>query len=1048
MAAYDKSKTIQKIQEFLDITYENVHVLILHEQKQHLFIDFKKIARFDTELANALLEKPKEILELLTNRIKNSFVVENPNYKYKETFQVRITNLPESSRVALQKIRARDETNFISVEGVVKLKSSLINLITELTFSCPDCGNTFRIPQDVTETLKEPTRCKCGRKSNFPRLSEELTDFYYVDLEEPLDYIDDSNRPFIVRCWFKGGLADKNIFRNVLPGNKIRLNGYFEIKPKKNSKGKVMSVMEKYFEVNSVEFLQETFEDLQYTDQEISEFKKIANKPDWLDYLKSIIFKDIKGHDEECKAVILQMIGGVKTKRKTGKDIKGNLNVFLVGESGTSKSTILKIAQKFAPKAKYVAGSAVSGAGLIGAVVKNEFDGSWDVQAGALSLSNKGMLMIDELDKISHENKQALHEPLSEECYHPDTIITLANGKHVKIGDFVKRVFEKQKKELGDGLKLEVKNNIPSYSFSKECFEIMRIHYVSVYKSPEFLYEVGYSNGYKMKVTPNHPVFHYDSKKEIVTERADRVVPGLKVPFVSKITFEESKGVDLESYEEFNRYLREYTNIDVSIDDFKKLFPDKWSGDLAEVVGCFAQNGVLSNKVLRFDVNNKEMVERLSWYFNKLFDVEPIVKVVDSENYTVMVVDALMIEWWLFQFGSLVKTKDRWVPLKIFQCKDLAKRFLTGVIQRRQDMEFLNKNDEYFLLQLQNVFSLFGINTEIIKEEYDWFCLKFKKSIDFEVEIVSVKKMLSDVEFVYDVNIPLTHNFVSPGGVLLHNTISFSKAGVDQVLPAEVSVLAAANPKHSFWSKYDAFFEQIDMTTTLFNRFDLVFIFKEDPTDIAHHVELGKLILENSNPRDDEDLNETEYLFFKKYIAYAKTYKPSVPADVINYLSDLYANLKIQNSKSVNEGVKPIPITPRNMDSLRRLSQAVARSRFHKEVTLEDSKIAAGLLLYGLKKLGMHADLTENLIGVGKEMYLEDAVTGDMSRLNQRDLAGFIKHIILDYFEENKDGMKREDLRKVLEARGVNWSKANIIMEKMISEGSLIDLGNKGYRFY
>jgi len=65
-----------------------------------------------------------------------------------------------------------------------------------------------------------------------------------------------------------------------------------------------------------------------------------------------------------------------------------------------------------APKARYVSGKSSSAAGLTASVVKDEFVRGWSLEAGALVLANKGIALIDELDKMSAEDRSALHEGL------------------------------------------------------------------------------------------------------------------------------------------------------------------------------------------------------------------------------------------------------------------------------------------------------------------------------------------------------------------------------------------------------------------------------------------------------------------------------------------------------------------------------------------------------------------------------------------------------------------------------------------------------------
>ncbi|MBI4453836.1 ATP-binding protein [Candidatus Woesearchaeota archaeon] len=56
-----------------------------------------------------------------------------------------------------------------------------------------------------------------------------------------------------------------------------------------------------------------------------------------------------------------------------------------------------------------------SGAGLTAAVVKDEFLSGWSLEAGAMVLANKGILMVDELDKMSPEDRDAMHEGLEQQ---------------------------------------------------------------------------------------------------------------------------------------------------------------------------------------------------------------------------------------------------------------------------------------------------------------------------------------------------------------------------------------------------------------------------------------------------------------------------------------------------------------------------------------------------------------------------------------------------------------------------------------------------------
>jgi len=66
------------------------------------------------------------------------------------------------------------------------------------------------------------------------------------------------------------------------------------------------------------------------------------------------------------------------------------------------------------PKARFVSGKSTSSAGLTAAVVKDELNGYWSFEAGAMVLANNSLIAVDELDKISDDDKKVLHEAMEQ----------------------------------------------------------------------------------------------------------------------------------------------------------------------------------------------------------------------------------------------------------------------------------------------------------------------------------------------------------------------------------------------------------------------------------------------------------------------------------------------------------------------------------------------------------------------------------------------------------------------------------------------------------
>ena len=123
----------------------------------------------------------------------------------------------------------------------------------------------------------------------------------------------------------------------------------------------------------------------------------------------------IYGYDQIKEAIILQLVGGVRKVRDDGVTTRGDMHVLLIGDPGAGKSQLLKRAATIAPKGRYVSGKGASGAGLTAAVVKDEFLKGWALEAGSLVLANRGFCMIDELDKMTKEDRSAMHEALEQQ---------------------------------------------------------------------------------------------------------------------------------------------------------------------------------------------------------------------------------------------------------------------------------------------------------------------------------------------------------------------------------------------------------------------------------------------------------------------------------------------------------------------------------------------------------------------------------------------------------------------------------------------------------
>ncbi|TAL56181.1 MAG: minichromosome maintenance protein MCM, partial [Nanoarchaeota archaeon] len=199
------------------------------------------------------------------------------------------------------------------------------------------------------------------------------------------------------------------------PGSKIVITGIVKEVPIHLRSGAKSTSFELLMEANTSHAIEEDFYQVLIAEDEEKEIKRLAADPNVYDILIRSLAHSIHGYEDIKEAMLLQLFGGVHKRRTDGVVSRGDIHILLVGDPGSGKSQLLKRISQLAPKGRYVSGKGVSGAGLTAAVVRDEFLGGWSLEAGALVLANNGVCCIDEMDKMSNEDRAAMHEALEQQ---------------------------------------------------------------------------------------------------------------------------------------------------------------------------------------------------------------------------------------------------------------------------------------------------------------------------------------------------------------------------------------------------------------------------------------------------------------------------------------------------------------------------------------------------------------------------------------------------------------------------------------------------------
>lgn len=172
-------------------------------------------------------------------------------------------------------------------------------------------------------------------------------------------------------------------------------------------------------------------------------------------------------------------------------------------------------------------------------------------------------------------------------------------------------------------------------------------------------------------------------------------------------------------------------------------------------------------------------------------------------------------------------------------------------------------------------------------------------------------------------------------------TISLAKAGVRATLNARTSILAAANPIGGRYDRTKSLQQNIALSAPIMSRFDLFFILIDECNELVDYSIARKIVDLHNNVEDSiERVYSKEEVL--QYITFARKFKPFINKEAAELLVRNYAHLRLRDSTST--GKSTWRITVRQLESMIRLSEAMARMEISDEVQPKHVKEAFRLL--------------------------------------------------------------------------------------------------------
>lgn len=414
-----------------------------------LRVPLSDLRSYDTRLSNALLRDPLRHIRAIESAAHEIALEERPGYdKHDVKMRVALGGPIGSKALGPRELGSSSLRRLVCVEGVAVKVSSVKPKVVQSVHYCPQTRQhearsyvdatdpELGLPQVDSSGRELPDKVVQLTSSSYPTQDKEghaletefglsiYKDHQTITLQEMPERAPMGQLPRSVELILDHDLVDK-----VKPGDRVQIVGvYRALSSASQGQRSTSGVFPTVVLVNDVRILGRDSHGLVFTPNDVRTIRSLGKRGDILDVLGRSVCPSIHGHDVIKKALALQLLSGCEKNLANGTHLRGDINILMVGDPSTAKSQLLRSAMGIAPLAVSTTGKGSSGVGLTAAVTSDPETKERRLEAGAMVLADRGLVCVDEFDKMGENDRVAIHEAMEQQ-----TVTIAKAGLHASL---------------------------------------------------------------------------------------------------------------------------------------------------------------------------------------------------------------------------------------------------------------------------------------------------------------------------------------------------------------------------------------------------------------------------------------------------------------------------------------------------------------------------------------------------------------------------------------------------------------------------------------